>query len=94
MSDEPLIVPIAVPSGSLYFATITPNGAAEDVIQALLLNDEVALDILGDLQPFGWVLQSIRKEPSGRQWEEEELESLGNGECKHYVAHTSSHLWI
>lgn len=80
MSDEPLIVPIAVPSGSLYFATITPKGTTEDVIQALLLNGEAATDILGDLKPFGWILQEIRREPNGRQWEEEELESLGNGE--------------
>lgn len=81
MSDEPLIVPVATPSGSLYFATITPSGTAEDVIQALLLNGEATLEVLGDLPPFGWVLQSIRKEHHGRQWEEEELESLGNGEC-------------
>ncbi|TCD69208.1 hypothetical protein EIP91_008311, partial [Steccherinum ochraceum] len=79
MPDEPLIVPVAVPSGSLYFATITPDGTAEDVIQALLLNEEATEDVLGDLQPFGWVLQRIRREHNGRQWEEEELESLGNG---------------
>lgn len=80
MSDEPLIVPVAVPSGSLYFATITPNGTAEDVIQALLLNEGVTTDVLGDLQPFGWVLQQIHRENNGRQWEEDELEALGNGE--------------
>ena len=79
MSHEPLIVPVAAPSGSLYFATITPDGTAEDVIQALLQNEEATTDILGDLQPFGWALQKIRREHNGRQWEEDELEALGNG---------------
>lgn len=81
--SDPLVVPVATPAGSLYFATIQPKGTVQDAIHALLRKDGVENEVLGDLSPYGWALQRIRKEHHGRQWEEEELESLGNGSATH-----------
>lgn len=79
MPDDALIVPIIVPSASLHFATIKSFGTVQNVIDALVANSEVTSEVLGGLEHYGWALQKIRKEPHGRQWEEEALEALGNG---------------
>ena len=76
---DSLIVPVVLPAGSLHFATISPHGTVQDVVEYLVADDEVTSEVLGDLQPFGWALQKIRREHNGRQWEEHELEALGNG---------------
>jgi diaphanous 1 len=85
MSDDTLIVPTVLPSGSLHFATVQHDGSVSDVIDFLSAQDEVKSDVLGDLPPCGWALQLIRKEPPGRQWEEDELESLGDGMYPRYL---------
>ena len=79
MPDDILIVPVVLPSGSLHFASIQQDGTVSDVINSLISLDEVKSDILGDLAPHGWAIQLVRKESPGRQWEEDELESLGDG---------------
>ena len=79
MADHTLIVPVVLPSGSLHFATVSRDGTVQDVVENLVSNPEITADILGDLPPYGWALQKIRREYNGRQWEEEELEALGNG---------------
>ncbi len=81
MPDDILIVPTVLPSGSVHFASVQQHGTVADVINALSDLDEVKTDILGDLHPRGWAIQLIRKETPGRQWEETELESLGDGMC-------------
>ncbi len=81
MPDDILIVPTVLPSGSLHFASVQQHATVADVINALRDLDEVKSDILGDLQPRGWAIQLIRNETPGRQWEELELESLGDGMC-------------
>jgi hypothetical protein len=81
MLDDTLIVPTVLPSGSLHFASVQYDGTVGDVINLLSALDEVKSDVLGDLPPRGWALQLIRKELPGRQWEEDELESLGDGAC-------------
>lgn len=83
MPSSPLIVPVVVPTGSLHFATIQPDGTVQDVIGALLAQQEVILEILGDLDDTGWALQKIRVEKNGRQWEEKDLENLGDGMPRH-----------
>lgn len=83
MPDDSLIVPTALPSGSLHFTSVQRHGTVADVINALSDLDEVKYGILGDLHPRGWAIQLIRKETLGRQWEEAELESLGDGMCVH-----------
>jgi len=80
MPESPLIVPVAVPTGSLYFATIKPDGIVQDVIDTLLARLEVTSEVLGGLESAGWALQKIRIEKNGRQWEEEDLEKLGDGQ--------------
>jgi diaphanous 1 len=79
MPDDILIVPTVLSSGSLQFASVQQEGTVSDVIDSLIILDEVKSDILGDLPPCGWAIQLVRKEPPGRQWEEYELESLGDG---------------
>jgi diaphanous 1 len=79
MPDNPLIIPIVIPTGSIHFATIRPDGNVQDVINALILTDEVNSEVLGDLEVHGWALQKIRKEHAGRQWEEADLIALGDG---------------
>ena len=79
MPESSLIVPVVVPTGSLHFATIKPDGIVQDVIDALLAQPEVTSEVLGGLNDEGWALQNIRIEKSGRQWEEEDLEKLGDG---------------
>ena len=81
MPDDTLIVPTILPSGSLHFASVQHDGTVGDVINSLSALDEVKSDVLGDLPPRGWALQLIRNELPGRQWEEDELESLGDGAC-------------
>ncbi len=85
MPSDPLIVPTAIPGGSLHFATITADGTVQDVLDALVANEEVTADVLGDLEPYGWAVQRIRLEHNGRQWEEDELEALGNGAPLRYA---------
>lgn len=79
MPESSLIVPVVVPTGSLHFATIHPDGSVQHVIDALLTQSEVAPEVLGGLEDTGWALQKIRIEKSGRQWEEGDLEKLGDG---------------
>lgn len=79
MTDDTLIVPVVVPSGSLHFATISSTGTVQDVQDHLITDEDITSEILGDLEPYGWAMQRIRSEHNGRQWEEEELEALGNG---------------
>ncbi|KAI0307002.1 hypothetical protein B0F90DRAFT_1807716 [Multifurca ochricompacta] len=66
MPDDILIVPIVLPSGSLHFVSLRQDGTVSDVINSLSVLDEVKSDL-------------IRKESPGRQWEEDELRSLGDG---------------
>ena len=80
MPSDPLIVPTVVPGGSLHFATVASGGKIQDVLDVLISNSEVTSEVLGDLEPYGWAVQRIRREHHGRQWEEDELEDLGNGE--------------
>lgn len=80
MSLNPLVVPTILTTGSLHFAEVKPDGTAQDVINALVALDEVKQEVLDDLEDYGWALQRIRLEASGRAWEEEELEALGDGE--------------
>ena len=79
MPESSLIVPVVVPTGSLHFATIRQDGKVQHVIDALLARPEVTSEVLGGLDHTGWALQKIRIEKSGRQWEERDLESLGDG---------------
>ena len=79
MSDDILIVPTVLPSGSLHFASVRHDGTVGDVINSLSALDKVKSDVLGDLPPCGWAIQLIRKESPARQCEEDELESLGDG---------------
>lgn len=79
MPESSLIVPVVVPTGSLHFATIHPDGTVQHVIDALLAQPEIASEILDGLDEAGWALQKIRIEKSGRQWEEEDLEKLSDG---------------
>ena len=79
MADDTLIVPVVVPTGSLHFATVSSTATVQDVQDYLVADDAVKLEVLGDLEPYGWAMQRIRSEHNGRQWEEEELEALGNG---------------
>lgn len=80
MSESSLIVPVVVPTGSLYFATIKPDGIVQDVVNVLLAQPEVTSEILDGLDGTGWALQRIRIEKSGKRWEEEDLEKLGDGQ--------------
>lgn len=79
MPDDTLIVPTVLPSGSLHFASVQHDATVGDLINSLTALVEVKSDILADLPPCGWAIQLIRKESPGRQWEEDELESLGDG---------------
>ena len=85
MPDDALIVPMLLTSGSLQFATVVGSATVQDVTDTLLQEPEVSLEVLGDLQDYGWALQKIRREPNGRQWAEEELEELGNGAAMHHM---------
>ncbi|KAI0028371.1 hypothetical protein K488DRAFT_89818, partial [Vararia minispora EC-137] len=76
---DALIVPTILPSGALHFASVSPAGTVQDVLDALAALDDVRLDVLGDLLPRSWAVQRIRSEQSGRQWEEDELDALGDG---------------
>lgn len=77
----PLVAPILLPSGSLHFAAIKPDGTAQDVISALINLPEVREDVLGDLgagyvDATGWALQKVLKSSSGKPWEDEELQEI------------------
>jgi len=84
MPESSLIVPVVVPTGSLHFATIKPDGIVQDIVDALLAQSEVTSEVLGGLYDAGWALQKICIEKSGRQWEEEDLERLSD--CKSYFS--------
>ena len=79
MADDTLIVPVIAPSGTLHFATIPSSGTVQSVQDYLVTNEEITSEILGGLESHGWAMQRIRTEHNGRQWEEEELEGLGDG---------------
>lgn len=75
-------------TGSLHFAEVQQDSIAEDVIHVLMVVDEVKDEVLGELEDYGWALQRIRAEPSGRPWEEDELEALGDGMSLSISVHT------
>ncbi|KAJ7167544.1 armadillo-type protein [Mycena filopes] len=79
MPPVPLLVPTVLLTGSIKFAQVHESATAKDVIDALLVQDGVKAEMLGDLQDQGWALQTIRAEHPGRTWEEAELEALGDG---------------
>lgn len=79
MPNDALIAPVLIPTGSLHFASISQDATARDLIDSLTQSAEVTEDVLGGLQDHGWDLQKVRKEQSGRPWEESELEALGDG---------------
>jgi diaphanous 1 len=79
MPVDSLIVPVLLPNGSLHFADITPESTVQDVQARLVCSNEVRREVLGELQSDLWRMQRIRKENVGRVWEEDELESLGDG---------------
>ncbi|KZV75329.1 hypothetical protein PENSPDRAFT_624395 [Peniophora sp. CONT] len=75
-----LIVPTLLPTGALHFATVPNSATISDVISILSSRSEVVRDVLGDdLSGDDWAMQRIRTEANGRQWEEDELNSLGDG---------------
>jgi len=82
-----LLVPIALIDGDLQdvqFAQVGHNATVQEVLDKLLLqNPNVKKDILGDLEDQGWALQKLRSETTGRRWEEDELEALGDGEHRY-----------
>jgi diaphanous 1 len=80
MSDNPLIVPVLLVTGTLHFAEIQTDGKAQDVVDVLLREEGIKAETLGDLEESEWALQRVRVEEAGRPWEEDELMSLGDGE--------------
>ncbi|KAG8880257.1 hypothetical protein FRB97_000969 [Tulasnella sp. 331] len=74
----PLVAPILLPSSTLQFAAVKPEGTAQDVIDVLLKNPEVKEEILGDLvsEAGCWALQRVVKNDPSKAWEEEELQVL------------------
>ncbi|KAG6910997.1 hypothetical protein DXG01_006051 [Tephrocybe rancida] len=79
MPSHSLVMPTILVTGSLRFAEVLEDSIAEDVINVLVVLDDVKDEVLGELEDYGWALQRIRVEPSGRPWEEAELEGLGDG---------------
>lgn len=84
MSDNSLIVPVKVALGSLQFTSVKSDSTVQEVIDCLVALDEITSELLGDLEGAGWAIQKIRQNESGRQWEEEELNAMGDG--KQYLA--------
>lgn len=81
MPAEALVVPTILPTGAVHFAEVGQDATAQDVLNALVTVDEVKQDVLGSLEEnYGWALQKVRNEHSGRPWEEDELEALGDGQ--------------
>lgn len=81
----PLVAPILLPTNTIQFAAIRPDGTAQDVINVLMKNGEVKEEVLGDLEAGyvdagGWALQRVVKYDPGKPWEEDELERLQDGE--------------
>ena len=79
-ASDILIVPTIIQTGSLHFAEVSTDGTAQDVIDLLLAIEGLKGEVLGDLEDFGWKLQRLRMERSGRPWEEDELLALGDGQ--------------
>ncbi|EMD40584.1 hypothetical protein CERSUDRAFT_102967 [Gelatoporia subvermispora B] len=79
MPDDVLIVPVASPNGAVHFATVNSDATIQDVLDTLILTPAATSDVLHGLEEYGWALQRIRREHPGRQWEEADLEALGNG---------------
>ena len=78
----PLVAPVLSPSGTVHFVSVREDATVGDALNALSQMEDVKEDILGHLPEgeHGWALQTVLKSESGRQWEEDELENLGDGE--------------
>lgn len=78
------MAPILLPTSTLQFAAIKPEGTAQDVIDVLLKNPEVKEELLGDLvsETGSWALQRVVKNEPGKPWEEDELRALHDGELQ------------
>jgi diaphanous 1 len=94
MTTSPLIVPTVLTTGNLHFAEVSQHAIANDVIKTLIAVDGVISEILGGLQDAGWALQRVRSEQHGRNWEEEELEALGDGAWLADVDRTTNRPYI
>jgi diaphanous 1 len=79
MPDDSLLVPVLLVNGSIHFATVSRNATVQVVIDTILAQPGVREEALKDLTCDSWALQKIRKENSGRTWEEEDLKGLTEG---------------
>ena len=79
MPDPRVIIPVSTPSGSVYFASVSRDASIADLISSLIESGEIKAEVLGELEELGWDIQKIRKEQSGRSWEEEDLNQLETG---------------
>ena len=79
---DTLVVPVLSPSGQVHFVSLLKDATVRDAIDALKSLDDVAEDVLEDLKDegYGWALQKVQREETGRNWEEDELEALDDGE--------------
>ncbi|KAJ8462763.1 hypothetical protein ONZ45_g17814 [Pleurotus djamor] len=79
MPDDTILIPTILPTGTLHFATVGAQATAKDVILELAANDQAQAELDGFADASECALQRIRSEPTGRSWEEHELEALGDG---------------
>ena len=79
MAANTLIVPTLLLNGTIHFAEISQEGTAQDVVDTIVASKDITNDILGHLENRAWALQRIRVEKNGRNWEQDELEVLGDG---------------
>jgi hypothetical protein len=80
LMTAPLVIPILSPSGTLHFTSVDSNASIDQVIVALLQTTIVSREVLGGLDDNGWALQRIRRWSADRIWQQEELETLKDGE--------------
>lgn len=75
----PLVVATTLTNGNICFAEVPRDATVQDVIDALLKQENIVSEALDGLPDEGWALQKIRTERHGRRWEDEALEALGDG---------------
>ncbi|KAH7887382.1 hypothetical protein F5I97DRAFT_822608 [Phlebopus sp. FC_14] len=78
-AEDSLTVPVLLLDGSLRHPFISPETTAQDLIESLVKLDVVSSTAVDGIPLSSWALQRVRREKTGRKWEEADLEALGDG---------------
>lgn len=79
MADDTIVVSVLLLDGSTLHLSVSRDATSQNLVDILTNQEEVKATALPDLPRSLWALQRVRREKSGRLWEQAALDALGDG---------------